>query len=268
MGAESGRSAAREGNDRNDTPDGSADSLPAAGPSLAEDLDDVWVVVPAYNEAAAIGPVLEGLTAVFAHVAVVDDASSDGTGDIAAAYPTVRLVRHPINLGQGAALQTGFDYVLRDPAARRVVTFDADGQHRAADALAMVRRLGTPSDLGAPLQVILGTRFGPGATAGAGRARLGVLRLAVAYTRATVRLPVTDTHNGLRAMTREVVAQLRLRQGGMAHATEILERVRASGFAWAEHPVTIDYSAYSQAKGQSMLNAINILTDLAIGRSR
>jgi hypothetical protein len=231
-------------------------------------LDDVWVVVPAYNEAAVIGRVLEGLAEVFPHIVCVDDASKDGTGALAAAIPQVRVVRHPINLGQGAALQTGFEYVLSDPLARRIVTFDADGQHQVTDALAMVERLGTPSPAGAPLQVILGSRFAAGAVGGPKAGRRIVLRLAVAFTRATVHMPLTDTHNGLRAMSREVVAALHLTQSGMAHGTEILEQLHAGGFAWAEQPVTIEYTDYSRAKGQSSLNAVNILTELLMGRDR
>ncbi|MDR0594252.1 MAG: glycosyltransferase family 2 protein [Bifidobacteriaceae bacterium] len=102
------------------------------------EFDDLWVVVPVYNEARVLAQTLTELTAQFPHVCVVDDASADQSGAIAEAFfdRGARLVSHPINLGQGAGLQTGFEYVLRDPAMARVVTFDADGQHLVSDAAA------------------------------------------------------------------------------------------------------------------------------------
>ncbi|MDR0945090.1 MAG: glycosyltransferase family 2 protein [Bifidobacteriaceae bacterium] len=233
-------------------------------------MSTTWVVIPVYNEAPAIEGVLEDVTALFGHVVCVDDASTDGSAAIISSVPGVRLVRHPINLGQGAALQTGIEYALQDPAMTGVVTFDADGQHHASDAARLARRLGLPGPDGRPLQAVLGTRWAEGREAkrpgGAGPARRLLLRAAVVYTRATVGLRVTDTHNGLRALSREVAASLHLKQNGMAHASEILQRIKAGRFCWAEEPVTIDYTEYSKSKGQSPLNAINILTELWLGR--
>jgi len=98
---------------------------------------DVTVVVPAYNEEAVVAGVVSGLCAEFGRVVVVDDGSSDATADLARAAGA-RVVRHPGNLGQGAALQTGFAYALTDPDMRFVITFDSDGQHRVEDALSLL----------------------------------------------------------------------------------------------------------------------------------
>jgi glycosyltransferase involved in cell wall biosynthesis len=235
--------------------------------ALAE-FDDLWVVVPVYNEDRVLGSVLDGLSAVFPHVCVVDDASTDNSGAVAAAFAPAgaRLVTHPVNLGQGAALQTGFDYALSDPLMRRVVTFDADGQHQVDDAVRLARRLGEGFD------VVLGSRFlrpaGPEAATwrppAMGLAKRLVLRTAVAYTNFSVRLKLTDTHNGLRAMSRQAVGAMNLTQEGMAHATEILERISRAGLSHTEEAVRIEYSEYSKAKGQSLLNSINILVDLLV----
>lgn len=78
---------------------------------------DVWVVIPAFNEAAVIGKVVTDVRSVFDHVVCVDDGSTDGTGDIAR-RSGAHLVRHPINLGQGAAIQTGIEYARKQPGAR------------------------------------------------------------------------------------------------------------------------------------------------------
>src|SRR5580658_8959053 len=91
----------------------------------------IWLIIPAYNEAAVIGRVVGDVIRRGYNVAVIDDGSTDETGCRAAAAGAV-VVTHPINLGQGAALQTGIRYALRQ-GADTIVTFDADGQHRAAD---------------------------------------------------------------------------------------------------------------------------------------
>src|SRR4051794_35629150 len=93
---------------------------------------DTWVVVPVYNEATVVADVIAEIVERFDNVVCVDDGSRDDSAERIAGT-TAHLVRHPINLGQGASLQTGIDYALRR-GARYVVTFDADGQHSVADA--------------------------------------------------------------------------------------------------------------------------------------
>ena len=98
--------------------------------------------------------------ATFPNIVCVDDGSADGS--VAQIATTrARLVRHPVNLGQGAALQTGIEYARAQPGARYFVTFDADGQHRVADAIAMVDRLRAGE-----ADVVLGSRFAGGAARG------------------------------------------------------------------------------------------------------
>ena len=229
------------------------------------EFDDTWVVIPVFNEAPVLETTLRELTSLFPHVCVVDDASSDNSSTIAQTFTGqgVRLLNHPFNLGQGAALQTGIAYVLQDPLMKRLVTFDADGQHRVQDAAAIARRVDPVHNTGPGLDVVLASRFIDGAGQMGGLKRL-VLRLAVAYTNLSVRTKLTDTHNGLRAMNHWAASRLRISQNGMAHATEILEQVVAMKARYAEHPVIINYSPYAKAKGQSLLNSVNILVDLLL----
>ena len=218
-------------------------------------LSDTWVVVPTYDEATVVGEVVEALLTTFEHVVCVDDASTDGSGRAARAAGA-RVVRHPVNLGQGAALATGIAFVLAQDGARRLVTFDADGQHRVADAEAMARRLDAEG-----LDVVLGSRF-LGARSHVPVLKRAVLRAGIAWSNATTGVRTTDAHNGLRAMTTDVAASLSLTQNRMAHASEIVEQVGAGGWRWAEHPVEVLYTRYSRAKGQSVWNSVNILTEL------
>src|SRR5271165_6878912 len=102
-------------------------------------VERVWVVVPAYNEAGAIAEVLRGLGRWFPNVVVVDDGSHDGSARIARGGGAT-VLHHVVNLGQGAALQTGIDYAL-EHGATHVCTFDADGQHEAATIAAMLDAL-------------------------------------------------------------------------------------------------------------------------------
>ena len=100
-------------------------------------MKSVWVVVPLFNEAEVISGVVKQLKSEFSHVVCVDDGSSDNSAAVAE-KAGARVLRHPLNLGQGAALQTGFYFVSSQHGASHVVTFDADGQHRVKDAVEMV----------------------------------------------------------------------------------------------------------------------------------
>ncbi len=213
----------------------------------------IWVVIAAYNEARVIARVVGEVARRGYRVVVVDDGSADDTADRAAAAAAV--VRHPVNLGQGAALQTGIDYALQQ-GADVIVTFDADGQHRAADIERMVAALRA-----APADFALGSRFLGDAIALSTARRL-LLRAATVFTQLTTGLRLTDTHNGLRAMTRRGAESIRLRQNRMAHASEILAQIAASGLPYVEVPVRIEYTAYSLAKGQRLGDALAILLDL------
>ncbi|GAA2025907.1 glycosyltransferase family 2 protein [Terrabacter terrae] len=222
--------------------------------------DDVWLVVPLYNEAAVIADVVHEARAVFPNIVCIDDGSTDASAK-RAELAGAAVVRHPVNLGQGAALQTGFDYALGDPSMRYVVTYDADGQHQIQDVDAMVQRIRRGD-----VQVVFGSRFLDERNE-ASVPKRAVLRAAVAYTNATTGTRLTDAHNGLRVLRRDVVEKLDITQNRMAHASEIVAQIgsmRLDGakVAYAEEPVHILYTDYSRAKGQSLWNAVNILAEL------
>jgi polyprenyl-phospho-N-acetylgalactosaminyl synthase len=224
-------------------------------------VNDAAVVIPMHNEATVIAGVVADVRRRFAHVVCVDDGSRDDCAALAREAGAV-VVRHPANLGQGAAIETGIRHALDSLDVDYVVTFDADGQHDVDDAVAMVD-LARRDDL----QVVLGSRF-LGAAEGITGARRVVLRAAVRFTRATTGLEVTDAHNGLRVLRRDAAEHVRLRLHGMSHASEILAIIARGGFTYAEHPVTISYTDYSRAKGQRGYNAFNIVFELMVDRLR
>lgn len=221
---------------------------------MASQAPRIFVVIAAYNEAPVIASVVAHVKRVGCCAVVVDDGSTDTTGAVAAEAGGV-VVRHPINLGQGAGLQTGIEFALRE-GADVIVTFDADGQHRAADITVLIDALAKQD-----ADFALGSRF-LGASKNQPLLRRMLLKAAVSFTRLTTGLNVTDTHNGLRAMTRRGAGSINLHQNRMAHASEILHQISTSGLKYVEAPVTIEYSAYSLAKGQTFADTLMILIDL------
>jgi glycosyltransferase involved in cell wall biosynthesis len=232
-----------------------AAALPLVPPAVRA---GVVVIVPAYNEAAAIGETVHDLAAASLRVVVIDDGSRDDTAAVARRAGAT-VLRHLVNRGQGAALQTGISYVLRH-GAKHIITFDADGQHGVEAIPALLQPL-----LDGRAEVVLGSRFLDGQTKVPLLRRL-TLKAAVIFTRVASGMRVTDTHNGLRAFTRGAAEQIALRQDRMAHASEILDQIAAAKLRYVEVPVRIRYSDYARRKGQSSLGAFRVALDYLLGR--
>ncbi|PQO42981.1 glycosyltransferase family 2 protein [Blastopirellula marina] len=222
------------------------------------DDSDIWIVVPAYNESQRISKTLAALCRAFPNVAVVDDGSADDTATVAARSP-VWVLRHLINSGQGAALQTGIDFALRK-GARIIVTFDADGQHDANDVVRLVEPI-----VAGEADVALGSRF-LGKTVDMPWTRRVLLKGAVWFTRFFSQIAVTDTHNGFRALSRKAAETIRITQNRMAHASEILDQIREFQLRYCEVPVTIRYNVATLEKGQSNSAAVKIAAQFLLGR--
>ncbi|MFL6154211.1 MAG: glycosyltransferase family 2 protein [Ornithinibacter sp.] len=234
--------------------------LPAAdAPVRTTDNRDVWVIVPTYNEAPVVRSVVERLRRDFPNVVGVDDGSTDGSSAELVAGGAY-LVRHPINMGAGAAYQTGVEYALRDPGARLFVTFDADGQHRAEDAVAMVEHLRAVDT-----EVLIGSRF-LGSAEGMTRSRRALLRAATVFERVTSGVALTDAHQGLRVFRRSFAEVLELTSHDMAWASEFLSRISEHDVSYEEFPVTVVYTDYSRDKGQRSINSVNIAVDILMSR--
>ena len=227
----------------------------------------IAVLIPALNESSALARTLATLRdcaedAGGITVLLVDDGSTVpiGASLLPAATPRFRVVlaRHAANLGQGAALETARQLALRHaPDARAFVTMDADGQHRAHDALTMARAIEDGAD------VAFGNRFLGDSNVPA--SRRVILAFARWLERALTGLALHDAHNGLRAFSLRALERIPIRQNRMAHATEIKQRVsRAEQLVIVEVPVSVRYSRESLAKGQSSLGAVVILRDLLL----
>ncbi|MCV7230483.1 glycosyltransferase family 2 protein [Mycolicibacterium komossense] len=216
---------------------------------------DVWIVVPAFNEASVIGEVIAEVRSTFANVVCVDDGSRDGTA-AAALKAGAHVVKHPVNLGQGAAIQTGIEYARSRPGAAVFATFDADGQHRVKDVLAMIERLRAGD-----VDIVIGTRFAQGPPARMSLAKRVILQAAAVLSSSSRKLGLTDAHNGLRVFNKTVADGLNITMNGMSHASEIIALIVENHWRAAEEPVEILYTDYSLSKGQPLLNGVNILFD-------
>lgn len=224
------------------------------------DQSDVWLVVPVYNEAQVIGDVVRNALQTFPNIVCVDDGSRDGSAEAIRASGA-HLVSHPVNLGQGAALQTGIEYARQQPGAEYFVTFDADGQHQVADVLRMLERLRAE-----PVDIIVGTRF-KGDDSHIPLIKRIVLKTVVAVSPRLRKLKLSDAHNGLRVFNKTVADQMTITLNGMGHASEIVEMIARKNWRVTEEQVEILYTEYSMSKGQSLINGVNILFDSALKTS-
>jgi glycosyltransferase involved in cell wall biosynthesis len=217
----------------------------------------IFFIVAAFNEALVIEDVVKCLINEGYKVIVVDDCSTDNTL-VKAVESGATVIRHPINLGQGAALQTGIDYCLGQQFSV-LVTFDADGQHQIKDAKRLIECI-----LNDEADVAFGSRFLGIKAISMPPIRAAILRLIALYMRLFLGLPVTDAHNGLRAISPKAALAIQLTQNRMAHASELISQVK--NFRLKELPVEIIYTPYSLSKGQRISNSFNILLDLIIGK--
>ena len=225
-------------------------------------MSDTFIVIACFNESLRIKETVTSVLTLGYEVVVVDDGSSEDIKKELRDLP-VHFLRHPINLGQGASLQTGMDYAAQQ-GAKIVAHFDADGQHRREDLEKLIDfiRVGKAD-------IVLGSRFlDKEDIAYIPVARRRILKLARFVNGCLSGLWMTDAHNGLRAMNRKAFLSIRLKENRMAHATEILQQIKEQKLTWKELPVRIIYTDYSQEKGQSSWNALNIFFDLIIRKFR
>jgi len=222
-------------------------------------MENVWIVVAAYNEEKNIPRVVSGLLkAGYNDIVVVDDGSKDNTCE-AAVKAGATALQHVVNRGQGAALKTGIDYAL-EQGADIIVTFDADGQHRIEDLPAIIKPV--VMDVS---DITFGSRFIKKTKVPLMRRVLlkgSVLVLLLFYG-----IKMTDAHNGFRAMSRRAAEQINITADRMAHASEFVEETRRLGLRYKEIPITVKYTDETLRRGHgSFRQALNILYTMIVKR--
>lgn len=218
---------------------------------------NIFIVIAAYNEEKSIAPVVKSLSAKgYTNIIVVDDGSRDRTSEYAK-QEGATVLRHVINLGQGAALKTGIDYALMQ-GADIIVTFDADGQHDAGDIQHLLKPV-----VDKTVDVALGSRFLK-RSSNVPFIRKCFLKGGALLFRIMYGVRLTDSHNGFRALSRKAASKMELKTNGMEHASEIIEEIGKHKLSYKEIPVTIRYTDYSVSKGQSSWNAFRIFFRMII----
>ena len=197
------------------------------------------IIIPAYNEAHAIAPVLKTIPPGFS-VLVVDDGSTDATGAIAAACGA-RVVRHVLNRGLGAALRTGFLYAIR-MGYDAVITMDSDGQHNGEEVAIFLKELEGGAD------VVIGRRQAIHMPA----IRQWYNAIGALLTRILFGAAMVDTQSGFRALSVRALRRMQFTTSRMEISSEIIAEAHRTHMHVVEVPITIQYTAYSMSKGQNL----------------
>lgn len=215
----------------------------------------ILAIVPAYNESENIQAVVQGLLPLVTEVVVVDDGSTDNTM-IQAKAVGATVLRHELNRGQGAALETGHEYA-RQKNAMIIIHFDADGQFSPADVQKGIVQLQNSG-----VDIVLGSRFlGMESNIPFLKKKL-ILPIARVIERLAGGAPLTDAHNGFRIFNNKALQVLRLTQARMAHATEIPLLITKHKLQYVEIPVVVTYKRF----GQNVGGGFKIIRDLIMNK--
>jgi len=217
----------------------------------------IVVIIPAYNEGPVLLTIIKDILSTGYTVIIIDDGSAVSLKP-ALQSSSVFFLRHRVNLGQGAALQTGFDFAKKlNPDI--IITMDADGQHDSSCISSMIEPLLTNE-----VDIVMGSRF-----LTPGEKTVPFFKKLVLHTARVVNyifsgMLLSDAHNGLRAFNNYALQKINISENRMAHASEILFEIKKYGLRFMEVPVTIAYTTYSKQKGQSAWDSIRILFDLIL----
>ena len=216
---------------------------------------EVWIVIPAHNEQDNIFGVIKSVQELTPNIVVVNDASTDRTGEIVKLL-NCYMLEHMVNRGQGASLQTGTEFALEN-GAEIIVHFDADGQMQAKDIYRIINPI-----LDKQAEIVFGTRFLEKKSKIPWTKKYLILKPAVIFNWFFTGIKLSDAHNGFRALSRKAAESIKITQDGMAHATEILDQVRAHDLDYTEVPVEIVYNQY----GQKFTSGFKIIRDLIFAK--
>lgn len=223
------------------------------------DNRSIFFIIPCYNEAKVIRNTVAEVLEKGYSVVIIDDCSKDGSKKQLAGLP-VYYLRHRVNMGQGAALQTGIDFAKKK-GAKYFVTFDGDGQHDCNDIPGMVEFLEKEN-----ADIVFGSRFLPGAKTNVSRSRSFALNMGRYINFLVSGIMLSDSFNGLRLLSKKAVENIRLTENRMAHPAELMMMTAVKKLKYVEYPVSIHYSEYSKSKGLKNKDGIKILAEIFLNK--
>lgn len=220
---------------------------------------DIKIVIPIYNEARAIGGLLDELVKLgWANsVICVDDHSTDNSKDIILKYP-VHYMRLIINRGQGGAIRTGNEAAIQ-MGAKIIVHMDGDHQHKPTEITNLVKPV-----LSKKYDVALGSRLKD-------RKNMPLVRriantIGNMITRILFGITVSDSQSGYRAISDKAAKKMVLKTNGMEVCSEIISQIKKQKLRYIEVPITAVYTNYSLSKGQSFFKGIKTMIKLIVNR--
>jgi glycosyltransferase involved in cell wall biosynthesis len=218
-------------------------------------IDDVYILIPVYNEQSKVSEVILQLKKYFNNIVVINDGSTDSTLKVLNELDVI-TISHFLNLGQGAAISTGINFIKNLDNATAVITFDADGQHSVDDAVNFAHEI-IDCDEG----IIFGSRFLEHKK-NIPPLKRSVLSLVTFITNKLTKMNLTDTHNGLKAYKKSILKNITITIDGFAFESEIINIVSRNKIPYKEMPTNTIYTEYSKNKGQKLRNGLIILEDL------
>lgn len=224
----------------------------------------IFIVIPAYNEAAAVGEVIDSIKSEgFHNIIVVDDGSQDNTAKVARSK-NAYVIKHLINRGKGAATQTGMDAAkLLD--ADIVVTIDADGQHYADDIKKIVKPL-----MNGKYDVTLGSRFLRKNTIPFEKRIVNYIANIITF--AFYGIYVTDSQSGFRGYNKIANSRINTTMDRYEFESEVLHQMKNLHLTYTEVPIKVRYTNYSKTRynhisdfqPQGLINGVKMFLKMVI----
>jgi len=215
---------------------------------------DVFVVIPAFNEAQVIAKVIDEIhLAGYSNLIVVDDGSEDDTYSIANSFPRVICLRQKVNRGKGAATKTGIMAAIQ-LGARIIVTMDGDGQHAPEDISRLVKPIRERN-----YDVVLGSRMMD--TKGMPFIKIIANRIGNIITWLFYGILVTDSQSGFRAYSQYAAKIIDTKADKYEYDSKVIREVNNNRLSFIEVPISVRYTEYSMSKPQKQgfLNGLRTL---------
>lgn len=222
---------------------------------LKTNASDIYVVIPAKDEDKYISDLIIQIQDLgFYKIVLVNDSSRDKTKQLAEKFLDVVVLDHVINLGPGAATQTGIAYAVSQNATI-ILTIDADLQHNPKDLLRLAHHLEANK-----CDLVVGSRFlQPNDIP---RSRIIYNRIANIVSFFLTGKMLTDSQSGLKALSGKLARSMDLNYDGFEFCMEIIKHAKYSKAIIQELPVDVRYSPETTAKGQNLRSGIKMISRL------
>jgi len=215
---------------------------------------EAWVVIPAYNEEKTISTVIKKTKEFIKNIIVVDDGSKDKTYEIASNEKVV-VLRHIINMGKGATLNTGCEYAIKH-GAKAIIAMDADGQHNPEEIPNFINALEDNDivfgcrklDNNMPIIMKLGNLF---------------INLTLKFLYG---IKLQDTQCGYRAFTTDAYKKIKWKAQDYSMESEMITNISKNNLKYKEIPIATIYA--NKYKGTTIFDGIKIVFNMLLWKTK